>query len=139
MLENIDPGLIKIRAHHLLCLQGFQGYGYDQDFTSGMEKILQILKSDPSPKIEIIKEADDICKICPNLSEDQCVNYSKIKQMDSNILNCISLKEKHILTFKSALQIIDQELCSETVKTVCEDCIWIDKCLFFINKFNSTV
>jgi hypothetical protein len=33
-----DP--IVIRAHHLLCMQGFQGYGYTPDFEQQWEVLL---------------------------------------------------------------------------------------------------
>jgi len=134
MLEDIDPDLIRIRAHHLLCIQGFQGYGYDHDFTMKMGEIIQILRSDPSPKIEIVSEADEICCICPNLVEKQCVDHFKIKKMDSYILNNTSLYEKQVLTFKTALLIINQELSIESIGNVCDGCAWVDKCLFFIDK-----
>jgi len=134
MLEDKDPELIRIRAHHLLCLQGFQGYGYDQEFTIWMGKIIQTLKSDPSTKIEIVNDADDICTNCPNLIEKQCVDHLKINKMDANVIGAISLEENQILTIKTALQIINMELNSEAIKSVCEGCVWMDKCLFFINK-----
>jgi hypothetical protein len=137
MLENTDTNIIKIRAHHLLCFQGFQGYGYNKDFIMKMEEILRILKSDPSPNIEIVTNADAVCSICPNLVEKECVDHLKIKKMDLNVIKSISLEENQILTFKTALQIIDDELSSEAIKTICTGCVWMDKCLFFINKIDS--
>ena len=136
MLEDIYTDLIRIRAHHLLCLQGFQGYGYDQEFTRRMGEIFQALKSEPSTKIQIVTDADDICMGCPNLIAEECVDHLKIKKMDSNVIGNISLEENQVLTIKTALQIIDRELRFETIKTVCEGCVWMDKCLFFINKLN---
>jgi hypothetical protein len=31
--------VIKLRVHHLLCLQGYQGYGYDECFKKNLENI----------------------------------------------------------------------------------------------------
>ena len=28
-----------LRGHHLLCLKGFQGYGYDDDFVENMKLV----------------------------------------------------------------------------------------------------
>lgn len=134
MLGSTDKALMKIRAHHLLCLQGFQGYGYDKNFTMGMEEILRVLKSDPSPNIQVVTEADEICGICPNLVDEECVDCLKIKTMDLNVIKTINLDENQIITFKKALQIIDRELSLESIKTICEGCVWRDKCLFFHNK-----
>jgi len=35
--------LIYLRAHHLLCLQGYQGYGYDEKFKKNMNKVFHQL------------------------------------------------------------------------------------------------
>lgn len=137
MLEDQDADLIRIRAHHLLCLQGFQGYGYDQEFSMRMGEILRTLKSDPSPRIEIITDADEICSSCPKLIENQCVDHLKIKKMDSDIIESVSLEENQVVTFKTAVKIIDKELRVEALESVCKGCVWMDKCLFFINKINS--
>ena len=137
MLDSTDKALIKIRAHHLLCLQGFQGYGYNKNFTLGMKEILNVLKSNPSPNIQVVTEADEICGICPNLVDGECVDCLKIKKMDINVIKTISLENNQIITFKKALQIIDKELSLESIKTICEGCVWMDKCLFFLNKIGS--
>jgi uncharacterized protein len=139
MLEGTDKALIKIRAHHLLCLQGFQGYGYNKNFALGMKEILRVLKSDPSPNIQLVTEADEICGICPNLVDGVCVDCIKIKTMDLNVIETISLENNQIITFKKALQIIDKELSLESIKKICEGCVWMDKCLFFLNKIGSKV
>ena len=31
--------MIKLRYHHLLCINYFKGYGYDEDFINNMKKI----------------------------------------------------------------------------------------------------
>ncbi len=38
---QMNDSIINIRAHHLLCLQGFQGYGYSQDFVRNMAEIIK--------------------------------------------------------------------------------------------------
>ena len=136
MMLEANTDLIRIRAHHLLCLQGFQGYGYDKAFTKILGEIIRVFKSAPSTKIQIVTDADDICIGCPNLIAEECVDHLKIKKMDSNVIGNISLEENQVLTIKTALKIIDRELRFETIKTVCEGCVWMDKCLFFINKPN---
>ncbi len=68
-----DP--IRIRAHHLLYIQGFQGYGYSSEFVTHIERIDSFLKSNPYHKLQIIVETDEICSKCPyrlmvNVSEN---------------------------------------------------------------------
>ena len=65
-----DP--IRIRAHHLLCMQGFQGYGYSKDFERHMGMIITFLNSNPSTAIQIITSVDEICSKCPYCVEGKC-------------------------------------------------------------------
>jgi len=125
-----DP--IRIRAHHLLCIQGFQGHGYDHEFTQRMGEIITFLDSYPSQKIEIITGVDEICKICPNLNEKQCINDhgNNIKKLDLHVINNTLLKENYRITYKKAIDTVNQYLTSDDIKIICEGCIWIDKCLF---------
>lgn len=59
-----DP--IRIRAHHLLCIPGFQGYGYSSDFIIHMEKIISFLKSNPNADLQIVDNTDELCSRCPH-------------------------------------------------------------------------
>jgi len=79
---------MKIRAHHLLCIQGFQGYGYSEEFTENMLKVIQNLKSFPNHKIQITTCCDAICACCPHNIGDKCTESSnsneKIKEPSKN-------------------------------------------------------
>jgi len=45
MTEQNQP--IRIRAHTLVCLQGYQGEGYSEDFVNEMDRVTATLKNDP--------------------------------------------------------------------------------------------
>ena len=54
---------IKLRGHHLLCLQGFQGYAYDDSFVKNMTYInnLENLKIQLLPlQIKLTISADAV-------------------------------------------------------------------------------
>ena len=130
--ESSDP--IRIRAHHLLCIQGFHGLGYDQKFIQRMEEIVALLSSNTSLEVEIITEADEICENCPNLNEGACAKDqgSKIKELDVHVINHTLLKENDTMTFKRAIDTVNHALNTSDVKFICECCEWIDNCLFFL-------
>ncbi|MDD2643185.1 MAG: DUF1284 domain-containing protein [Methanobacteriaceae archaeon] len=127
---------IKLRAHHLLCIQGYQGYGYSDEFVKNMDHIVEILKNNNN-LVVLCNSADDICKFCPNLNEDGfCKDFQTnedIVLMDEIILSKIKNSEKEFLTselFEEINNIFNSE---DSVKTICGDCGWIDKCLFYQN------
>ena len=121
-----------LRGHHLLCLQGFQGYGYDEDFIRNMDEINQIRKLGDTT-IQITNEADDICKACPNLKNNLCINKTqndRITSMDNEVLSKLnSSKEYDALDlFKNIEEIFNSK---ETVNDICFKCMWHKECLFY--------
>ena len=65
-----------LRGHHLLCLQGFQGYGYDENFVKNMTEINRQRKL-ADTTIALTDSPDDICKSCPNLKDGICENQKQ--------------------------------------------------------------
>lgn len=53
-----------LRGHHLLCLKGFQGYGYDENFTKNMIDVNSKRKME-NTTITLTNSPDDVCKACP--------------------------------------------------------------------------
>lgn len=125
---------LKLRGHHLLCLQGFQGYGYDDNFVENMIKVNNLRKSDEA-LIEVVNIADDICKACPNLVEDKCrddKNNANIIAMDNVVLSKIDSSK----TFKATElfeEIHDKFNNFKSVKDICLNCSWWEQCLFVKN------
>ena len=143
--------MIYLRGHHLLCLQGYQGYGNDEEFKNNMEKILNELKKNSSCRNIILTESPDtLCKYCPNLKNDICVekfnsidkkteneerirkNNKKIVKMDSIVLKKSNLKKNACYSFHELIDIVNKAFPTITyAKKVCGNCKWIYKCLWY--------
>lgn len=96
MKKSPKKNLIYLRGHHFLCLQGYQGYGYDKKFKENMDKIFHQLdikniinnlcNNNNNTNTEIIDKTknikeyniiltdypDDLCIYCPKLKENKC-------------------------------------------------------------------
>jgi len=129
--------ILNIRAHHLLCLQGFQGYGYSQDFVRNMAEIIKKIGS--NPELQIITGCDDICSYCPHRLEGVCQkdagSVSGIKDVDRRVLQYLDLKEgikgrahDFISLAKARLRSISD------IENICGDCNWKEKCLWFVSR-----
>ena len=126
-----------LRGHHLLCLKGFQGYGYDENFTENMTYI-NSKKDHPSTVISLTNHADDICSACPNLKNGICENTqknNKIVAMDNEVLKHLdSTKEYNSPElFNKIDEIFTTE---ESVSEICFNCKWSEKCLFYQKLIN---
>ena len=121
-----------LRGHHLLCLKGFQGYGYSEEFTENMTEVNEKRKS-ANTTITLTNSPDDICKACPNLKDNLCENQKQdnnIVYMDEKVLKKLDAKKEY-----NALELfgeIDSIFNTrESVSEICFNCMWHDKCLFY--------
>lgn len=152
---------IKLRGHHLLCIQGYQGYGYDKIFEKNLDKIFKLIKDDlkikksisktnekPSSnyleskhnkskiQIKLVLEEDEICLCCPNLNDlNECQNTfidSKIKNKDREVLNKTKLDINKYYPSSEIFKIVNESLkTKKDVKNICGSCSWQEKCLWF--------
>ncbi|WP_368490594.1 DUF1284 domain-containing protein [Clostridium sp. BJN0013] len=117
--------MLTLRAHHLLCIQGYRGYGYSTDFTQNMDKIISQLKKDISIKIKVVANADEICFCCPNNTVEKLCHYEfKIKFLDKKVLNLLELNLNQIYTYKYILNTLYKEINFKNFKNICSTCQW---------------
>jgi hypothetical protein len=129
---------MKIRAHHLLCMQGFQGYGYNEDFSENMSKVIKNLKSSPEQKIKIVTECDVICLYCPHNKKEKCKNILSnwiIKRMDRKVLKKLGLEVGTNISAFSIFSLVNERFKTYSdIQDICGDCKWNEKCLWFISR-----
>lgn len=129
-----DP--IVIRAHHLLCIQGFQGYGYTPDFEQHMGSFVVFLNSNPSFKLQIVAENDEICSHCPYEVDGLCEKDSQneIVKVDNLVIERASLDINQINSIEDTIELINNNLNRNDLVEICFNCNWKDICLYFIEK-----
>jgi len=55
---------MRLRGHHLICLNFFRGYGYSRRFVERVRKVVERVERG---RIRIVSGPDDICRFCPML------------------------------------------------------------------------
>jgi len=144
---------MKIRAHHLLCMQGFQGYGYNEDFSKNMAQVVEILQNFPKHKIKIVAETDAICTCCPYNTNGKCEENheslehfvfgaqkskiltanKKIVSMDIKVLKKLGIPSGSVFEAEEIFNITNKKLKTHLdIKEICGDCKWSEKCLWFL-------
>jgi hypothetical protein len=66
---------VKLRGHHLICLNFFRGEGYSDDFIKNIYSVIG------RENMEIVEGPDDICARCPYLEDDRCVSVEYTDEM----------------------------------------------------------
>ncbi|MFB2622534.1 DUF1284 domain-containing protein [Methanothermobacter marburgensis] len=128
-LNGDCPELI-IRAHHLLCMRGFQGYGYSMEFVDNMERILKWIHDNPRKSMTIVDFPDDICAACPFLDGSTCLRAGDtVTFMDRMLMDLLGIKSGDELTSTEIDDLISPLLDSPELTGICGECSWIDVCL----------
>ena len=133
---------IKIRAHHLLCLQGYQGYGYSSTFAKHLADSIERIKKELDSLIEIVISGDIICDKCPNYLDGKCKKdadaYDRIRRMDLEVLNISGIEIGSIDTCASYFDTVNRCVQGKSqVVNICGNCQWSEKCLWYLSLDNS--
>lgn len=117
----------RLRPHHALCIQFFEGKGYSDQFTANMISIINLLKENPA--VEIVYGADSLCEKCPNLTGNGCQYAMKVNAYDRMVAELCGFQSGDIMTasefFCKAKKIIIE---SGKMKAICGDCSWSGIC-----------
>ncbi|MDI6841061.1 MAG: DUF1284 domain-containing protein [bacterium] len=137
--------MIRIRGHHLLCIQGFQGYGYSPKFVANMNKIVRSINSTPELLIEVTDDCDDICIPCPHNVNNICskdadsaknvrdMDLSRpfTKERDLQTLSLLSLKPGDKIKAKDINNLVNRIPNKIDIISICSKCEWKNVCTWF--------
>jgi hypothetical protein len=120
---------LKIRAHHLLCILGFRGLGYGEEFVSNMGKVVGELCSDPGLPITLVVGCDAICASCPHNKEGKCLKRANsevdVPILDLELLKRLGLEAGSQILAGEAWEEVKKRLAPEDLTEICGDCKWL--------------
>ncbi len=123
--------MLKIRAHHLLCIPRYYSGGYNKKFADNMKKICLLIRKNLDIKIKIIRKCDDLCAKCPNRKGNICVQTPTMQKWvlghDKKILNYLKLKENLIYKAKDIFNLSMNKIDLDIAK-ICNTCIFVKNC-----------
>lgn len=129
----IMENCIRIRPHHLLCIPRFYGGGYSKEFGLNLKKICINIRENPSIKVKVIRECDDICEKCPYKKENICKktpNLNKwILRQDDIVLNKLEIKQNSIYRAKDIFNHSMNTITSENIANICKGCVFLKNCI----------
>jgi hypothetical protein len=125
----MQKALIRLRAHHFVCLLSFQGKGYGDDFVVGVAEIVTRLRSDPLAKsICLAQGCDDVCAFCPKRNDKACEDEDRISKIDADFRNILNISDSSAFSFTEIQQIVAARLKIDDFKRICKKCRWFDIC-----------
>lgn len=118
--------MLKIRPHHLICMQAYIGKGYSKEFEENMSWIVESLEKNKDQTIKVLVENDDICSKCPNsISSNKCISNEKVLSIDNKVLKELDLKPGEY-TYISLLEKVKEKMNENVFEHICNECNWYE-------------
>lgn len=119
-----------LRAHHLICILGFSGLGYSQDYVANMSQIVAQLRSSPETLIEVVSKPDALCASCPFLEEGGCrergaESEEVVRNRDLAVMARLGLVAGDKITWSGVEARIRSGVSPEDLDIICQDCQWL--------------
>lgn len=121
---------IPIRAHSLLCLQGFRGRGYSPAFVAEMAAVHTQLLADPDTPVRVLAAPDRLCAACPNLGPAGCTlsgptHEDHMRAQDQAVLARLWLTPGEVLPWSRILERIARQVRGADLPGLCTTCPWL--------------
>ena len=121
--------MMKLRPHHLLCIQKFTGHGYDAAFTAHMTSVVAALAENPQTQITLTHGCDELCEKCPNKIDGRCSSLQKVETMDSLVLDVCGLADEDTVSWtEAARQARERVFATDEFQRICAHCEWYALC-----------
>lgn len=119
---------MRIRAHNLLCIQGFVGKGYSPEFVANMSRVVESLDDDAP--VTIVDRPDALCDACPNLTGDGCALHGPgtergIVVQDRDVLRRLGLQADATVAWGEILRRIRTRVAPDDLDAICGTCPWL--------------
>lgn len=119
--------MVKLRGHHLICMQFLKGEGFGKAF---MENLIKVLEAAESEGVDLVDGGDDICIACPYFQENECKHDKdmgeKAKRMDELAIKYLNVKEKKV-DWKETRRAIPS-IIGKWIKKECNECDELSVC-----------
>ncbi|GIQ67207.1 DUF1284 domain-containing protein [Xylanibacillus composti] len=115
---------VRLRGHHLLCLLGFRGMGYSEEFARNMSGVYEKLRQSPETVIRIVEGADDLCAKFPCDQEYHC-DHTTVLQHDERIARHLDVKPGDSVTWDELVERIRVRVQPRHIPEWCATCQWL--------------
>jgi uncharacterized protein len=124
------PKRLRVRAHHLLCMHGFQGLGYSEKFVQNMGEICRQVQAEPALEIEVVDTPDDICVPCPFIGGGCCSREGTeagqtTKELDRRVLEKLAISPGRVFSRDEILALVLAKISPDDLEVLCEGCEWL--------------
>jgi hypothetical protein len=120
--------MIKIRAHHLLCIPRYYSGGYDKAFAARHKKVCMSIRKNPEQKVKVIKGLDCLCAKCPYKKGNICqcpIGNARVLKLDDIAIKKIGVRKNSAYKSKDIFNLSINKVPSiRGICNICENYKW---------------
>ena len=119
---------MRIRAHNLLCIQGYVGKGYSPEFVANMTRVVESLGDDV--EVTVVDRPDVLCDACPNLEASGCTLHGEgseqgIVHQDRDVMHRLGIDAGSAHTWSDIMTRIRSNIRPDDLDDICGSCPWL--------------
>lgn len=117
-----------LRPHHLLCTEFFRGYGYSDEFSANMSKVISMMNTD-DPTVTLTADTDIICRKCPHNKDGICDSCEKVCRYDLAVLELLDIQKGDTAVWSELKRAAREKIiAAKKLSRICVDCQWFYIC-----------
>ena len=119
---------MRIRAHNLLCIQGYVGKGYSPEFVANMTRVVESLGDDL--EVTVVDRPDVLCDACPNLEASGCTLHGEgsergIIAQDRDVMHRLGIDAGAKHAWSDIMKRIRSNIRPDDLDSICGSCPWL--------------
>lgn len=114
---------VRLRGHHLLCLLGYRGMGYSEEYVRNMTDIYETLRQGPQTIVEIVAGPDALCQAFPCSLPNHCEDANVCKR-DQTVLTALALAPGDTVAWATILDRVATAIRGSDIERFCSTCSW---------------
>ena len=126
--------MVILRAHHLMCIQGYPTKGYTPEFVDNFWEVAKKVNNNPDQKILVTAGVDDTCTACPFNDNHYCIKKENdgMNRLDHHLLRILKIREGQVIKARDLNLKYKKDL-EGKCSLICHWCEWKNHCSFFKN------
>ena len=123
--------IVRLRAHHLLCILTFAGEGYSAPFVANLAGI--VARIGAGEAVELIDGPDDICAPLDGTDDTHCQGPS-VRRRDREALRQLCAADpplpavRPLVLDRAAIAALRAQFAAGTIRGACVGCSWFALC-----------
>lgn len=119
-----------MRGHHLLCVHGFQGMGYSEEFVVKMEEIVTDFRDQEKDfLVHVVASFDEACAACPHRGIERCeanaTSHEHVLSMDKKMIEHLGIIENKAYRKSELVALTKEKVTADDLDELCAGCSWL--------------